>query len=237
MLLACFLSFSWVRRVAFFKYYARRGPTLAPDSSSSEGDPGTNASGQQEEQSSVYGVLHRYWQYCLAVYLIFGVTLSVFPAVTVLVQSEIIGDGHHTLWTDRYFTPVTCFLLFNVGDYAGRTMATTLQWPHGDGHGHNVGLIILALLRGVFIPAFMFCNASPTKRSLPVVFGSDSVYIAFMLVFAVSNGYLGNLCMLLGPKSFSSSHDQELAAMLLVAFLVAGTGSGAFLSYPIVSAI
>jgi len=237
VLLACFLSFSWVRRVAFFKFYARRGPTLAPDSSSSEGDQHPHVDHAQEATSSVYGVLHRFWQYCLAVYLIFGVTLTVFPAVTVLVQSELANGGHHSLWTDRYFTPVTCFLLFNVGDYIGRTLATSFQWPSGDGHGGNVGLGVLACLRGIFVPAFMFCNASPSQRSLPVIFSNDTVYIAFMLVFSVSNGYLGNLCMLLGPKSFTSSNDQELAAMVLVACLVLGTGSGSFLSYPIVSVI
>lgn len=29
---------------------------------------------------------------------------------------------------DTYFVPVTCFLLFNVGDFSGRLAASFVQW-------------------------------------------------------------------------------------------------------------
>lgn len=32
------------------------------------------------------------------------------------------------LFQDKYFVPVSCFLLFNVGDFVGRLMASFVQW-------------------------------------------------------------------------------------------------------------
>jgi equilibrative nucleoside transporter 1/2/3 len=83
----------------------------------------------------------------------------------------------------------------------------------------------------------MYCNAAPTQRHLPIVFRNDADFILFMIFFAVSNGYLGNLCMIHGPKTSVSSELQETTAMVLVACLVLGTGSGSFLSYPLTKAI
>lgn len=91
--------------------------------------------------------------------------------------------------------------------------------------------------RVVFIPLFMYCNAAPTQRHLPIVFHSDADFIMFMIFFSVSNGYLGNLCMIHGPKTATSSELQETTAMVLVACLVLGTGSGSFLSYPLTTAL
>ncbi len=239
VLIFCFLSFSWARRANFFKYHARSSdeqqqPMVQEESIDHEGNSDMRRQVQQRQhrRHSVISLMHHSWQYCLSVYLVFVVTLSVFPAVTVLVQST----QSPSTWTEKYFTPVTCFLLFNVGDYAGRILASWILRPKGR-DGQNVILLILSLIRVIFVPIFMLCNTSSSQRHLPVIFASDAAYIIFMTVFAISNGYLGNLCMLLGPKSFSDGRDQELSAMVLVACLVLGTGSGSFLSYPIVSSL
>ena len=90
----------------------------------------------------------------------------------------------------------------------------------------------LSLMRALFIPIFLFCNASPTKRSLPVVFDSDGLFIGFMALLSLGNGYLGNLCMVRGPKIEKENGDvQEKIAMILVAFLVTGQAFGSFMSY------
>ena len=52
------------------------------------------------------------WEY-LAMAL---VTLGCFPALTVRVVSTV-GEGP---WANKFFIPVSCFVLFNVGDYLGR---------------------------------------------------------------------------------------------------------------------
>lgn len=227
-LIASFVSFAWVRRTKFFKFYAEtplnanrlqmEGPdVLVPDT------------------PSLFTVVTRSWHYCLAIYVTFSTTLAVFPAITVLVQSRFNDhDPTSKSWANLYFTPVTCFLLFNVGDYLGRILSSRLQWPGHNQRGKFI-LLVASIIRIGFIPLFMFCNVAPDRRSLPVVFHSDIVYVLFMATFAVSNGYLGNMCMVHGPKLFHSSQLQESAAMILVACLVLGTSTGSFLSYPIVS--
>ena len=67
----------------------------------------------------VAGASRRSWHYCLAIFVSFAVSLSVFPALTVNVESQF---KHHTLlagksgkWADTYFQLVGNFLLFNIG--------------------------------------------------------------------------------------------------------------------------
>lgn len=57
---------------------------------------------------------------------VFAVTLSVYPAVTVLINSQYHGNGHP--WNDVYFVPVTNYLIFNSGDYLGRILAGMIEW-------------------------------------------------------------------------------------------------------------
>ncbi|KAJ7373080.1 hypothetical protein OS493_014227 [Desmophyllum pertusum] len=94
-----------------------------------------------------------------------------------------------------YFVPVTCFLLFNVGDFCGRLGASFVQWPGKDG----IILPVICFLRVVFLPLFAFCNAVPRNNSR-VFFHEDYFPIVFMVLFAISNGYLGSLCMMYGPS-------------------------------------
>ena len=61
-------------------------------------------------------ILGKIWMYAFSVFFIFAVTLACFPAVTV----QIVSNHTGTAWGDKYFIPVVCFLLFNVGDYVGR---------------------------------------------------------------------------------------------------------------------
>ena len=60
-------------------------------------------------------------------------------------------------------------------------------------------LPILALARIAFIPLFLLCNVQP-RGHLPVVFNDDVVPIVLVWLFALSNGYLGTLCMMYGPR-------------------------------------
>lgn len=55
-------------------------------------------------------------------------------------------------------------------------------------------------LRFLFVPLFMLCHV-PTRARLPTIFWQDAYFITFMLLFAVSNGYLVSLTMCLAPRS------------------------------------
>ena len=66
-------------------------------------------------------------------------------------------------WSDVYFTPVACFLVFNVGDYLGRALSTTVQWPKNPSQA-EWPMMIASLVRIAFVPLILFCNAVPDNR-------------------------------------------------------------------------
>ena len=57
---------------------------------------------------------------------------------------------------------------------------------------------MLAVLRVVFIPLIMLCNAQP--RHDPVIFHSDVFPVVFIMLLGLTNGYLGTLAMMYGPR-------------------------------------
>jgi len=89
----------------------------------------------------------------------------------------------------------------------------------------------MSLARFVFIPLFLFCNASPYNRSLtPVVFDNDFIYLLIMLTFSLSTGYVGAICMMFAPKALKTPEEQGAAASIMVSFLVLGLAVGSVLS-------
>ena len=88
--------------------------------------------------------------YGISVFLIFAVTLSCFPAITVLVRSSTLPMEAYVKtdypWGEKYFIPVSCFVLFNVGDWLGRFAAEWIQWPRPGRFGMWF-VLALSLLR------------------------------------------------------------------------------------------
>ncbi|XP_077427499.1 equilibrative nucleoside transporter 1-like [Vanacampus margaritifer] len=139
-------------------------------------------------------VFKKIWPLAACVCATFTVTIGTFPAVTADAKSTLASGGAG--W-DMYFVPVACFLLFNVSDWAGRSLTALCTWPGQDSRL----LPVLVACRTALVPALMLCNVQP-RRHLPVVFRHDAFFAAFMMVFAFSNGYLASLAMCFGPKSF-----------------------------------
>ncbi|KAJ8392390.1 hypothetical protein AAFF_G00075150 [Aldrovandia affinis] len=140
---------------------------------------------------SVLAIFRKIWLVALCVCFAFTITIGTFPAVTVDVKSTIANGGP---W-EKYFIPVSCFLLFNLLDWLGRSLTAVVLWP-----GENSMLLPgLLAARVVFLPLFMLCNVQP-RYLLPVYFHHDAWFILFMVLFAFSNGYLASLCMCYGPK-------------------------------------
>ncbi|ELK24302.1 Equilibrative nucleoside transporter 2 [Myotis davidii] len=67
-------------------------------------------------------------------------------------------------------------------------------------------------------------------RSLTSYFMWDAYFITFMMVFAVSNGYLVSLTMCLAPRQVLP-HEREVAGALMTFFLALGLSCGASLSF------
>ncbi|KFZ69128.1 Equilibrative nucleoside transporter 1 [Podiceps cristatus] len=174
-----------------------------------------------DEKPSVIAIFKKLWVMAVSVCFVFTVTIGVFPSITAKVSSEL-GEGN--IW-DLYFIPVSCFLLFNVCDWMGRSLTALFTWPGKD----SCLLPVMVALRVIFIPLFMLCNVQP-RHYLPVIFLHDAWYIIFMIFFSISNGYLASLCMCFGPKKVLA-HEAETAGAVMAFFLALGLALGAAVSF------
>ncbi|KAK2707873.1 equilibrative nucleoside transporter 1-like [Artemia franciscana] len=230
-LVAALISYISISQTTFFKYYEiphGKRPKLEPymesakisSSSSSEGIE--NASGHEitpgSSKVSYRHIFKKTWMYCVSIWLVFFVTLSIFPSLAVLVEPIQIARGG--AWNQVYFTPVACFLLFNFLDYISRPISSVLLWPK---MGSKL-ILVFAIARFLLIPGVMLCNAQPRKY-LPVFFENDFAFILIVALLAASNGYLSTLCFIYAPKRVFSE-EQEVAASLLTSALSIGITLG-----------
>lgn len=176
---------------------------------------------------SYKSILNKIWVYGFAEWMTFFVTLAMYPAVTVLVNST--GRGNSKPWNDMYFVPVVGYLIFSTCDYVGRILAGLLQWPQNKGWV----VAVLSLLRVAFIPLLLLCNAQP-RHHLPVLMNSDLYYILIIVLFGLSNGYLANIALICVPKMVDST-EQETASSMIAAFVGIGLACGSALSLVMVS--
>ena len=108
-------------------------------------------------------------------------------------SSPLLGD-----WSRFYFVAVCCFVVFNIADYVGKQLAVWIQKP-GPSKWGQLSLLVSSILRIGFIPLFMFCNVSVNNRETNILIHSDAAYIVLMVLFGISNGYIGNIAMMFGP--------------------------------------
>uniref|UniRef100_A0A673I2U8 Equilibrative nucleoside transporter 1-like n=1 Tax=Sinocyclocheilus rhinocerous TaxID=307959 RepID=A0A673I2U8_9TELE len=180
------------------------------------------SAGDDDKQTpSILAIFKKIWVMAFSVCFAFTITIGTFPAITVDVKSTIADGGKWEL----YFIPVSCFLLFNVFDWLGRSLTAVCMWPGKD----SKLLPGLLVARVIFVPLFMLCNVQP-RYNLPVYFSHDGWFIAFMILFAFSNGYLASLCMCFGPKKVDAS-EAETAGAIMAFFLSLGLALGASLSF------
>ncbi|KAL3971862.1 paroxysmal nonkinesiogenic dyskinesia protein [Sarotherodon galilaeus] len=240
VILLAIMSYLTLPKMEFFQYCmesSRCAPSadeenkmdLLKKESEAEKRPVVNLmEDETKPTSSVLNIFKQIWVMALSVCFIFTVTIGVFPAVTVDVKSTVADGG---VW-EKYFIPVSCFLLFNMMDWAGRSLTAVCMWPGKD----SIWLPILVGLRVVFIPLFMLCNVQPRVISQTVWFSHDAWYIIFMILFSFSNGYLASLCMCFGPKKVSQ-HEAETAGAIMAFFLSLGLALGAAVSFGFRAAI
>lgn len=240
VILLAIMSYLALPRMEFFQYYmetSRATPSadeenkmdLLKKESIAEKRPVVNLMEDETKPTvSVFNIFRQIWVMALSVCFIFTVTIGVFPAVTADVKSTVANGN---AW-GKYFIPVSCFLLFNVMDWVGRSLTAVCMWPGKD----SIWLPILVGLRVVFIPLFMFCNVQPRETFQTVWFSHDAWYIIFMIFFSFSNGYLASLCMCFGPKKVSQ-HEAETAGAIMAFFLSLGLALGAAVSFGFRAAI
>ncbi|KAG1950140.1 equilibrative nucleoside transporter 1 [Pimephales promelas] len=220
-------SYVALPKLAFFQYYQKSQQNKPAEDEENKMDLLKNDQRQQsagdddKHTPSMLSIFKKIWLMAVSVCFAFTVTIGTFPAITVDVRSSIAGGG---VW-EKYFIPVSCFLFFNVFDWAGRSLTAVCMWPGKD----SKLLPGLILARVIFVPLFMLCNVQP-RVNLPVYFTHDGWFIAFMILFAFSNGYLASLCMCFGPKKVDPS-EAETAGAIMAFFLSLGLALGASVSF------
>ncbi|KAK0178513.1 hypothetical protein PV327_007399 [Microctonus hyperodae] len=218
VLLFSLIAYVILEKQEFFKYHMMQNLREQQPNFSVN----TEANFVDQKRVSYKQILKRIWPFGLSVFLVFSISMAVYPAITVLIESQDKGKGY--AWSDIYFVPVITYLTFSCGDYLGRLLCGHLQWPKD-----KPSLVIfLSALRVLFIPAFMFCNAQP-RHNLPVYIKNDILYIVLTIFFAIGNGYLCNISFVLTP-TVVDLHEKEIASVMMGAFLGLGLTAGSSLS-------
>ncbi|XP_028279141.1 equilibrative nucleoside transporter 3 [Parambassis ranga] len=222
-ILLCIIAYLLLPKLAYSRHYMLAAKCTSPEVTS-EDESSTNSI------PPLQPILRKTWVLALSVFYVFFVSIMVFPAVSSGIQSVHKDSG--SPWTTTYFVPLTSFLLYNVADFCGRQATAWLQIP---GPTSRV-LPVLVVCRTVMVPFFMFCNYQPRDHLGTVVFTHDVYPMVFNCLLGLSNGYLGTLPMIYGPKVV----PRELAeptGVVMSFFLTLGLAVGSAFSVLIVHCI
>ncbi|NXS14243.1 S29A3 protein, partial [Neodrepanis coruscans] len=83
----------------------------------------------------------------------------------------------------------------------------------------------LVLLRTIFLPLFILSNYQPRVHIQTVVFNQDVYPVVFTALLGLSNGYLGTLVMVYGPK-IVPKELAEAAGVVMTFYLTLGLAVG-----------
>ncbi|XP_069117172.1 equilibrative nucleoside transporter 3-like [Argopecten irradians] len=219
--LGCYILLYYID---YSKYHLEVNVSIQED-----GFASSSADSISQRSSYMFNVLQKIWREGLAVFLVFAVSLSCFPAISSSISSMHKDSSD---WTGKYFTVIVCFLLFNLGDCIGRIVGGQFQWPK---ISQPSLLVVLSFLRLAFIPLLMLCNAQP-RDHLPVVFTSDVYPIVFILLLGLTNGYMCTLCMMYGPKKVLVENAEFAGAAMSVCITI-GLASGSLISLLLVKMV
>lgn len=234
MLILSLITWCIVYKTVYFKFHVSpHGKKLLPQASVNadppeiEGSPSSSAPVDRNYLEPKFSaVFSKIWHFGISEWLVFVTTLSVYPAITILIESTEKGNKHP--WNDIYFLPVVNYLLFNSGDYLGRIIAGLLKWPK---HSPTI-IFVLTMGRLAFVPLFLVCNIVQ-NHPLPVLIHNDYIFIVMMALFAVSNGYIANICLMSAPK-LVSSNEKEMASSIMAAFMGVGLTCGSAISFALI---
>jgi len=186
-----------------------------------------------EEKGRVLRVAKMNVEYEFAVAYVLIVTLAVFPPITTSIMP-----------TSPSFNPLVFnalhFLLFNVGDLAGRCLCVVPKFTTWSSRR----LVILSLLRTLFIPLFLLCNLQPPTATPPAlllvsspIINSDILFFTILLAFGFSNGYVSSMCMMAAPNEEHNPRlrrsDVDIAATTANFCLIGGLVVGSIASFAV----
>ncbi|NXV41506.1 S29A3 protein, partial [Uria aalge] len=237
-IVVCIMVYLLLPRLQYSRYYLSsqiESPSLAtvpPDSSvEDEAEPGGTTSTSFLAKRSGIPPLRPILQktallgFCL--FYVFFISIIIFPSLSSNIESVSKSSG--SPWSTKYFAPLTSFLLYNFADWCGRQITAWIQVP-----GPKSKLLpALVLLRTVFLPLFILSNYQPRAHIRTVVFNRDVYPVVFTALLGLSNGYLGTLVIVYGPK-IVPKELAEAAGVVMTFYLMLGLAVGSGCSVLIV---
>jgi len=177
-------------------------------------------------------VWYRIRYHAIAIALGFFTTLALYPAITSGVASTAVGGDR---LSDRAIFTLVHFLVFNLGDWFGRWMPLVhvrLQLQH------PTQILILSVARLVLIPLLLLCNVetpSMGDRLFPNLIRSDYGFMILVGLLAVTNGWLGSVCMMNAPNQVLNDHT--LVGMVMSWIMTVGMTAGSFAGFGLRGAV
>ena len=184
-----------------------------------------------DDQSSSHNETAQVWQKvrqpALCIYLVFTVTLALFPGWISQLQSTQQCKSR-SRWDNDLYTPMA-FVLFNTFDLVGRILASYV--PVTRIRNVSRKLASGAFLRFLCFPLLSMCVGGTSSR---VEIPSNLYSLIAQILFATSNGFLVTLAFIYAPSVLPpTTHVQERSAELLNFSLSLGLLSGSFLSFAV----
>ncbi|KAK6023085.1 nucleoside transporter [Ostertagia ostertagi] len=204
----CGVSLVYVTRLKFYKFYVRKGKL------SRIAEHSTRPSLRQ-----FYETFKNSWMQLLSIFLVFFVTLAVFPTVLAGTTPNKKGQPWNSAISKELYPGITTFLNFNLFAAIGSSTANFVQFP-----GPKL-LIVPVLARLLFIPFFMLCNYNVDDRVMPVFFANEWFFIIGNTIMAFTSGYFSSLGMMYAPRVVPSALSKTAgmaAALCLVTGIMCG---------------
>ncbi|KAG0374749.1 hypothetical protein BGX24_010008 [Mortierella sp. AD032] len=172
----------------------------------------------------------------ISIALVFALTLSLFPSLTALVESTNTAPDRARVFGDL-FVPLH-FLIYNLGDWTGKALPSLTWFAPNTTHPtrrQQLRYLLGSFGRFVFIPIFLTANLPipESTRLLPLLIQRDEVWFVLVFLFALSNGYLGSLIMMVGPSCVLGGENKARAGVKLGFWLTTGLAMGSVASFGI----
>ncbi|KAK0843681.1 hypothetical protein LTR03_008494 [Friedmanniomyces endolithicus] len=159
-----------------------------------------------------------------AVFVTFAITM-VSPVFTQRIISVRPPSQQPAILQPACFIPLA-YLFWNTGDLVGRLLTAM---PSLSLVRRPKLLLFLAASRIVFPGLYYLCNI----RGRGAVVNSDFFYLVVVqLLFGITNGYLGSICMI-GASEWVAPEEREAAGGFMGLCLVAGLTVGSLASFAV----
>ena len=223
--------------IIIFVLFATNSTTEDTGSMKPIGDDDTFGKGSKKN-IKVGSVFKKMWLQSFSVWMVFFVTLSLFPGVATMMKPQVDSGSSLNTMADAFFDPnydvistsssdsqtwleewfsLILITLFMIFDFVGRLLPSFFVFftPKT--------LWIPVVVRAVFFPLFSLMAAGIWT------YGVNYFAPIVMILFALSNGYFGTVAMIFGPAE-TDPEESEVASTIMSFSLNFGIFCGSFFS-------